>query len=88
MAYTIGSGTLAPGDVWRCFVRFNNGIDAGTQYITARPYQLEGASLGGELVVFDHSRKIENDGTFTYFVSVRNDGPAIVDFVLQGGGVV
>jgi hypothetical protein len=29
---------------------------------------------------------VENDGTFTYFVSVRNDGPDVINFSWEGGG--
>lgn len=72
-------GTIAPGASQRWFFRLG---DRGTQYITAQPL-----NPGGDLLVFDHSKKMENDGTFTYFVSVRNIGPNATNFSWQGGGV-
>lgn len=76
----VGFGTLAPGASQRWNFRF--GGDRGTQYITAHPL-----NPGGDLLVFDHSKKKENDGTFTYFVTVRNIGPNATNFNWQGGGV-
>ena len=77
-------GTIAPGaaNAQRWFFKFGGNGDRGTQYITAHPL-----NPGGDLLVFDHSKKLENNGTFTYFVSVRNVGPNVTNFNWQGGGV-
>jgi hypothetical protein len=92
MAFSnVGLGAIAPGaaNAQRWFFRFGGGINVGTQYITAHPITPPGAiPAGAELVVFDHSKKVEDDGTFTYFVSVRSNGPGIVIFRWEGGGVV
>lgn len=78
----LGFGTIAPGDAngQRWWFRFDGGTDQGTRYITAHPL-----NPGGDLVVFDHSKKLENDGTFTYWVSVRNVGSNVTNFNWQGG---
>jgi hypothetical protein len=77
----VGFGTLPPGASQRWSFAF--GRDMGTQYITAHPL-----NPGGDMLVFDHSKKMENNGSFTYFVTVRNIGSVTSNFNWQGGGVV
>jgi hypothetical protein len=87
----VGFGLIAPGESQRWGFRWG-GSDQGAQWFGAHPEGV-GISVGGpfvwtsaELVVFDHAKKLEADGSFTYFCSVRNAGPEAIFFSWQGGG--
>jgi hypothetical protein len=80
MAWTSGSGSIAPGtsqDWW--FVWGGNG-DVGPQLIQAEPL-----GNSGELVTTQIAESLSN-GALTYHAVVRNDGPNAVNFQWRGGG--
>lgn len=71
--------TIAPGATHRWWYTF--GGDRGFQHA--------GGDLktpGGDLIAFDQSKKMENNGSITYFVSIRNIGSVPALYNLQGGG--
>ena len=54
-------------------------------------FQHAGADIktpGGPLVSFNQSKKMESNGSITYFVDIRNAGSLPVLYNLQGGGAV
>jgi hypothetical protein len=75
-------GTIAPGGVQRWFLTFG-GADRGAQSIHADPL-----NPGGALQVNDQTKVRNNDGSITYFVTIRNIGSVTTNFSLQGGGYV
>ncbi len=81
MAFTTGFGTITPGTSQRWFYSFG-GADRGAQYVMANPL-----NPGGLLLTDDQSKARNNDGTVTYFVTVRNIGGLTTNFNLQGGGL-
>lgn len=76
----VGFGTISPGAVQRWFVSFGGG-DRGAQYIGANPL-----NPGGSLQMSDQTKTKNNDGSITYWVTIRNIGGVTTNFNLQGGG--
>ncbi|SOD95200.1 hypothetical protein [Spirosoma fluviale] len=73
--------TLAPGATHNWW--YTRGADFGFQHAAA-----DIKTPGGPLIAFDQGKKKENNGSTTYFVSIRNIGPVPVLYNLQGGGAV
>jgi hypothetical protein len=80
MAWTSGSGTIAPGTSQDWWFAWGGNGDVGPQLIQAKPL---GAS--GELVTTQTAESL-NNGVLTYHAVVRNDGPNPVSFTWRGGG--
>jgi hypothetical protein len=80
MAWTGFFGTLAPGASTTWW--YSWGGDRGAQLALANPL-----NPGGRLLSYDLSKKMENGGSITYFVSVRNTGSVTTNYNLQGGGL-
>jgi hypothetical protein len=78
----VGFFTIPPGGVQRDWVSFG-GADHGAQSIHAHPL-----NPGGSLQVNDQTKVMNNDGSFTYWVTVRNIGSVVTNYNLQGGGYV
>jgi hypothetical protein len=78
----VGFGTIGPGQTQRWFVSFG-GADHGAQSIHANPL-----NPGGSLDVNDQNKTRNNDGTITYWVTIKNVGGVVTNFNLQGGGYV
>ncbi len=76
----VGLFTLAPGQTGRYFVTFG-GADRGAQSIHAHPLNPEGS-----LQVNDQTKVLNPNGTFNYWVTVKNIGVSVASFNLQGGG--
>jgi hypothetical protein len=81
MAWTSGSGTIAPGTSQDWWFAFGGNGDVGPQLIQAEPL---GAS--GELVTTQIAESLNTDGYITYNATVRNDGANAVAFQWRGGG--
>lgn len=81
MAFTIGFATLAPGFQHNWWYSFGGG-DHGAQYAMANPL-----NPGGTLLTFDQKKGRNNDGSVTYYVSVRNVGAVATNYNIQGGGL-
>lgn len=91
MTFIIGAVTsIEPGATHRWWylpairiglVELPPGLDLGLQHAGARVL-----TPGAELVAFDQSKKMENDGTFTYLVSIRNVSSFPALYNLEGGG--
>lgn len=73
--------SIAPGQTLRWW--YSYGGDRGFQHAGG-----DVKTPGAELIADDQSKKNENNGSVTYFVSIRNAGvfPALHN--LQGGGAV
>jgi hypothetical protein len=86
MGFTTGFGTIAPGQVqywwYRHFQGGVDGVDLGPQYAMANPL-----NPGGFLRVYHQSKKKEDNGSITYWVTVENVGSVTTNFNLQGGGL-
>ena len=76
----LGFGTLAPGQSTRWWYSFGGG-DHGLQIAGGHPL-----NPGGNLLAYDQSKARNNDGTTTYWVSIRNIGSVTTNFSIQGGG--
>jgi hypothetical protein len=76
----VGLFTLAPGARGRYSISFG-GADHGAQSIHGHPL-----NPGGSLNVNDQNKIMNNDGTFTYWVTIQNVGGLTTNFNLQGGG--
>jgi hypothetical protein len=81
MAWTSGFGTLAPGQVTRWGFSWG-GADRGAQFAMGNPL-----NPGGSLEVSGFTKRKNNDGGITYFVTIRNIGSVTTNFNLQGGGL-
>ncbi len=83
MAFTnVGPVTLiAPGQTITWW--YSYGGNFGFQHAGA-----DVRTPGAELIAFDQSKRIENNGSVTYFVRVRNAGTLPALHNLQGGGAV
>ncbi|MGJ8664129.1 MAG: hypothetical protein ACSHWU_10770 [Marinicella sp.] len=77
----VGFGTLAPGATQRWWYSFG-GSDKGAQYCMAHPL-----NPGGDLRVTNQTKKRNNNGTITYWVTIRNLGSVTTNFSLSGGGL-
>jgi|GEM_PF-1089852 len=75
--------TIAAGATQRWWYTRNNGADFGFQHAAA-----DIKTPGAELISFDQSKKMENNGAFTYHVSIRNIGGVPCLYNIQGGGAV
>ena len=78
----VGFFTQGPGAVGRFNISFG-GADHGAQSIHAHPL-----NPGGSLQVDNQTKTKNNDGSFTYWVTIRNIGSVTTNFSLQGGGYV
>jgi hypothetical protein len=78
----VGLFTQAPGAVGRYWVSFG-GADHGAQSLHAHPL-----NPGGSLEVDDQTKVMNNNGSFTYWVTIRNIGSITTNFSLQGGGYI
>jgi hypothetical protein len=81
MGFTFGFGTIAPNDEQHWWYSFG-GSDRGAQYTMANPL-----NPGGTLRTFNQAKGKNNDGTVTYYVSVRNVGAVTTNYNIQGGGL-
>lgn len=81
MAWTFGSGTLAPGEVQEWWFTWGGNGDVGPQLIQAEP-----VGPSAELTTFQISESLDGNGHLTYYATVRNDGPSGVSFTWRGGG--
>jgi len=90
MTFIIGAVTsIEPGATQRWWYRPAiriglsewSGLDLGLQHAGARVL-----TPGAELLAFDQSKKMENDGSFTYMVSIRNVSAFPALYNLEGGG--
>jgi len=73
--------SIASGSTQRWWYRRSGGSNYG--------FQNAGADIktpGAELTGFDQSKLMENDGSTTYHVSIRNSGSVPCLYNLQGGG--
>jgi hypothetical protein len=80
MAWTAGSGTIAPGTTQDWWFAWGGNGDVGPQLIQAEPL-----AASGELVTTQTAESLSN-GFLTYHAVVRNDGPNPVSFRWRGGG--
>jgi len=73
------SGTLSPGYSTRWWT------GGSGWYSHANLVQLDAHPInpGSELVYYDFGSKLENEGTWTYFVTVRNTGPHPVSYHMR-----
>lgn len=78
-----GLTSLAEGQsvVWN----YSYGGDHGVQIASA---DIKTPNFGAVLLATNQEKRILNDGTTTYFVTITNLGPGPVFHNLQGGGVV
>ena len=81
MAWTSGSGTIAPGSTQDWWFAFGGNGDVGPQLIQAEPL-----GLSGELVTTQIAESLDSNGFMTYHAAVRNDGTTAVAFQWRGGG--
>jgi hypothetical protein len=81
MAWTAGSGTLAPGATEEWWFSWGGNGDVGPQLIQAEPL---GAS--GELVTLQIAESLDANGHLTYYATVQNTGSTAVQFQWRGGG--
>ena len=75
-------GVIAGGQTIRWGYRYSEGANRAAQYAMAHP-----VAPGHELQVNDQSKRIENDGSVTYLVTVRNPDTLSVAYFLEGGGL-
>jgi hypothetical protein len=78
----LGFGTIGAGQTQRWWYRLSGGADMGAQYCMAHPL-----NPGGSLQVNDQTKQRNNDGSITYWVTIRNIGSLATNFTLQGGGL-
>jgi hypothetical protein len=81
MAWTSGSGTIAPGTSQNWWFSWGGNGDVGPQLIQAQPL-----GQSGELATIQIAESLDANGHLTYFATVRNDGPNAVGFQWRGGG--
>jgi hypothetical protein len=80
MPWTGHFGTIAPGESQRWW--FSWGTDRHAQFVMANPL-----NPGGVLEVSGFTKATNNDGSITYWVTIRNIGSLTTNFNLQGGGL-
>jgi hypothetical protein len=81
MAWTSGSGTLAPGASQHWWFSWGGNGDVGPQRVQAEPL-----SASGELATTQISESLDANGHLTYFATVQNNGSTTVQFQWRGGG--
>ena len=81
MAWTIGSGTIAPGKSQDWWFSFGGDGDAGPQLIQAEP-----VAASGELATTQIAESRDGNGVLTYHATVQNQGTNAVAFQWRGGG--
>lgn len=64
---------------------YSFGADRGTQFATA---DVKAPNQGAVHVADNQAKRKENNGSATYFVLIRNQGPGAAFHNIQGGGVV
>jgi len=75
-------GTIKPGEVQPFTWHFGIGQDRGTQFFAA-----DVKTDGADLIAFDHGKEIVSGSGVVYTFGIRNQGPVVAAFNLQGGGV-
>lgn len=80
MAWEGLGGTINPGQTHHWW--YSWGGYKGVQVARARPL-----NPGSKLRVSRPAQKLEANGSYTYYVSVTNDGPYPVNYHLTGGAV-
>jgi hypothetical protein len=81
MAWTSGSGTLAPGASQTWWFSWGGNGDVGPQLIQAEPL-----STSGELATVQIAEGLDAGGHLTYYATVRNNGSTTANFQWRGGG--
>lgn len=81
MAWTAFSGSLAPGAQTTWWYTWGS-TDKHAQPAFANP-----RNPGGHLLSYNFSKKMEPNGSISYFVTVRNIGSLSTTYNLQGGGL-
>lgn len=81
MAWTSGSGTIAPGASQDWWFSWGGNGDVGPQLIQAEPL-----AASGELTTTAIAESLDANGHITYHATVRNDGANTVAFQWRGGG--
>jgi hypothetical protein len=80
MAWSMYAGTINPGQTHNWGYWWNG--YHGVQWVRARP-----TNPGSKLRVFNHADKLNSNGSYTYYISVRNDGSYPVHYYLVGDNV-
>ena len=73
-------GSINPGQSVKW--RYSWGSYHGAEVVSARPL-----NAGSELQISSQGQKLEPDGSYTYYATVRNLGPLPVRYRLTGGVV-
>jgi hypothetical protein len=81
MAWTSGSGTIAPGESQDWWFSWGGNGDVGPQLIQAQPL-----GMSGELATTQIAESLDSNGHLTYYAVVKNNGSDIVSFQWRGGG--
>jgi hypothetical protein len=81
MSWTIGSGTIGPGESQDWWITFGGNGDAGPQLIQAEPL-----NASGELATTQIAESLDSNGFLTYHATVQNNGTDTVNFQWRGGG--
>jgi len=79
----VGFGTILPGHSQRWWYKYGGSGDKGAQFCMAHPL-----NPGGVLRVTEQTKARNNDGTITYWVTIKNIGSLTTNFSLSGGGLV
>jgi hypothetical protein len=80
--HNVGSFFLAAGAVGRYWVSFG-GADHGAQFIGGQVQ-----NPGGCLQMSDQTKRMNADGSITYWVTIQNIGSVGTNFALQGAARV
>jgi hypothetical protein len=81
MAWTSGSGTIAPGASQDWAFSWGGNGDVGPQLIQAEPM-----NQSGELATVQIAESLDTNGHITYYATVKNNGTTTVNFRWRGGG--
>lgn len=81
MAWTSGSGTIAPGASTTWWFSWGGNGDVGPQLI-----QMEPTSASGELATTQIAEGLNNTGHLTYYATAQNQGTTAASFQWRGGG--
>ncbi len=81
MAWTAGSGTIAPGQTQDWWFVFAGDGDQGPLLIQAEPL-----ASSGELATTQIAESRDANGVLTYHTIVQNQGSSTVAFQWRGGG--
>ncbi len=84
MAFSNVGGLTSLAEGQSAFWNYSYGGDHGVQFAAA---DIKTPNFGAVLLASDQEKRILNDGTTTYFVTITNLGPGVVFHNLQGGGV-